>query len=124
MITDIDVPQRIEELEMLLAGLFDAAKRPTVSSVDEEERRYFQLSWVTASSADTSLDSRCALTVRFTRDQIDAYSHMPTNARDAFRARLGHDLLARFNTTHAEKVDCSDCSVDYQVRDALLTQRA
>jgi hypothetical protein len=124
MITDIDVPQRIEELEMLLAGLFDAAKRPSVSSIDEDERRFFQLSWVTVSNADSTLDSRCALTVCFTRDQIDAYSRMPTNARDAFRARLGHDLLARFNTTHAEHSGNEKCSVDYQVRDALLLKRA
>lgn len=118
--TDIDVPQRIEELEMALANAVVAVKRPTVSSIDEGDRRFLQVSWVTASRADTSLDSRCALTVSFTREQLSAYTRMPPHARESFRERLASASLAYFNEQHSKQEPPDNCSAEYVVPDTLL----
>lgn len=119
MSKDIDVPQRIEELELSLADLFDSVKAPNVSSIDEGERQYLRVSWVSATHGDTTLDERCAVTVRFDRAQLTHYTHMPPQARERFRARLGAAVLDSFHDVHQHEHG-DDCSADYVVADALF----
>lgn len=121
MTTDIDVLQRMQELEMLLFGAFEAVKRPNVTSSVEEKRVFLQVSWVHASNADSSLDSRCALTVVLTRQQLERYAHMNANARDVFRQQLQTEAIGYFDRQHA-KQSSNNCSVEYEVPDTLLEQ--
>lgn len=64
--------QRIEELELALAGIFSSPEAPAVSATDEGSTVYLQISWVLESQADTTLDSRCICTVGLASAQIDA----------------------------------------------------
>jgi hypothetical protein len=85
----VDREQRIEGIDLALAGLFASPKAPTVHCYAEGPSVYFQLSWVTESKGDTSLDSRCVIAVRFSEQQIDRYAAMDTAKRHVFRDRLG-----------------------------------
>lgn len=118
MTTGIDVPQRMEELESLLFGMFDAIKRPTVISNVEATRIYLHVSWVHVSGADSSLDSRRVLTVILSHEQLERYSGMNATARDVFREQLKVEAQGHFNRQRAGQTG-GRCTVDYEVPDDL-----
>jgi len=116
----IDREQRIEEIELGLAGLFVSPKAPSVHCYEEGSRLHFQLSWVVESKRDTSLDSRCVIAVRFAEPQIDRYAAMDTAQRRAFRDGLGAFIRQCFNERYRPPPLEGDCSIELDVDDRLL----
>ncbi|PRY04518.1 DUF3022 domain-containing protein [Paraburkholderia sp. BL25I1N1] len=116
----IDREQRIEEIELGLAGVFASPKVPSVKCYEERSHVQFQLSWVVESERDTSLDSRCAIAIRFTEPQIDRYAAMDTAQRRAIRDRLGTFVRQRFDEQYKRPPVEGDCSIELDVDDALL----
>jgi hypothetical protein len=117
---DIDRQQRMEELELAVANLFESPKAPGISVTDEEEVVYLQISWVLASDADTTLDSRCVCTIRFTGEQIDRYAAMDTARRLHVQERLKVFTRERFAAYRAGGSQNEDCSVEFAAEDSLL----
>jgi hypothetical protein len=115
-----DREQRIEEIELGLAGLFASPKTPSVQSYEEANRLHFLLSWVVESNRDTSLDSRCVIVIRFAEPQIDRYAAMDTTQRRAFRDRLGAFVRRRFDDQYKPPPLEGDCSIEFDVDDTLL----
>lgn len=116
----IDREQRIEEIELGLAGLFASPKTPSVQCYEEGSRVQFQLSWVVESRRDTSLDSRCVIAVRFNDSQIDRYAAGDTAQRRAIRNRLGTFIRQRFDEQYKVPPLEGNCSIELDVDDALL----
>jgi hypothetical protein len=116
----IDREQRIEEIELGLAGLFASPKTPSVQCYEEGSRVQFQLSWVVESKRDTSLDSRCVIGIGFSEPQVDRYAAMDTAQRRAFRDRLGTFVRQCFNEKYKPPPLEGDCSIELDVDDALL----
>jgi hypothetical protein len=116
----IDREQRIEEIELGLAGLFASPKAPSVQCYEEGSRLQFQLSWVVESKGDTSLDSRCVIAIRFAEPQIDRYAAMDTAQRRVFRDRLGTFVRQHFDEQYKPPPLEGDCSLELDVDDALL----
>jgi hypothetical protein len=109
----IDRQQRLEELELAIADIFPSPKAPAVSVTDEESIVYLQISWVVESHADTTLDSRCACTVRFTGEQIDQYAAMDTAKRLRVQQRLKTLMRERFEANKAADPRQDDCAVEF-----------
>nr|WP_307857209.1 DUF3022 domain-containing protein [Paraburkholderia aspalathi] len=120
IIRPIDREQRIEEIELGLAGLFSSPKAPSVQCYEEGSRVQFQLSWVVESKRDTSLDSRCVIGIRFTDPQIERYAAMDTAQRRVIRNRLGTFIRQRFDEQYTPPPVEGDCSIELDVDDALL----
>jgi hypothetical protein len=120
IMSSIDREQRIEEIELGLAGLFASPKAPSVHCYEDGSRLHFQLSWVVESKGDTSLDSRCVIAVRFAEPQIDRYAAMDTAQRRAFRDRLGAFVRQRFDEQYNPPPLEGDCSIELDVDDTLL----
>jgi hypothetical protein len=116
----MDREQRIEEIELGLAGLFASPKAPSVQCYEEGSRLQFQLSWVVESKGDTSLDSRCVIAIRFAEPQIDRYAAMDTAQRRVFRDRLGTFVRQHFDEQYKPPPLEGDCSLELDVDDALL----
>ncbi|SFU25989.1 DUF3022 domain-containing protein [Paraburkholderia aspalathi] len=116
----IDREQRIEEIELGLAGLFASPKTPSVQCYEEGSRVQFQLSWVVESKRDTSLDSRCVTAIRFTAPQINRYAAMDTTQGRAIRNRLGAFIRQRVDEQYTPPPVEGDCSIEINVDDALL----
>ncbi|MFP3566521.1 DUF3022 domain-containing protein [Paraburkholderia sp. SIMBA_030] len=116
----VDREQRIEEIELGLAKLFASPKPPAVRSYAEGSSLYLHLSWIVASTGDTSLDSRCVVALRFSAQQIDRYGAMETAKRNAFRERLGSFVRRRFDEQYNLPPRQGDCSVELDVDDALF----
>ena len=117
---EIDRQQRIEELELAVADIFDSPKAPAISSTDEEAVVYLQISWVLKSDADTTLDSRCVCTIRFTGEQIDTYAEMDTARRLHVQARLKTFTRERFEANSPADAEHVGCSVEFAAEDHLL----
>lgn len=109
----IDTQQRIEELEVAIADIFPSPKAPSVSVTDEESIVYLQISWVLESHADTTLDSRCVCTLRFTREQIDRYAAMDTAKRLQVQRRLKARVRERFEADKPADPRQGDCAVEF-----------
>ena len=116
----IDLPQRIEEIELALAETFESQKAPTVVAYDDASGFFIQLSWVVESHRDTSLDARCVVTIRFSDQQIHRYASMETAKRKAFRDRLCASVMERFTEQQNPPTLQGDCAVEMNVKDALL----
>jgi hypothetical protein len=116
----IDREQRIEEIELGLAGLFASPKAPSAQCYEEGTRVHFHLSWVVESQRDTSLDSRCVIAVRFAEPQFARYAAMDTAQRRAFRDRLGAVIRQRFDEQYKRPPLEGDCSIELDVDDTLL----
>ncbi|WP_144159459.1 DUF3022 domain-containing protein [Paraburkholderia sp. BCC1885] len=112
--------QRIEELELAVAGIFESPKAPTISVTDEESVLYLQISWVIKSDADTTLDSRCVCTIRFTGAQIDRYAAMDTAQRLHVQQRLKELARERFAAANAAGSLQDDCALEFAAGDDLL----
>jgi hypothetical protein len=116
----IDREQRIEELEHATVDLFESARTPSARVVDEGSTVYMQISWVPDSHADTTLDSRCVCTVRFSGQQIDRYAAMDTGRRLRAQRRLRFFMRERFDRERLSRSTPGDCSTDVAASDDLL----
>jgi hypothetical protein len=117
---DIDVNQRVEEIEMALSTLFESPKAPAISSYDDGATFFIQVSWVTESHGDTTLDARCVLTVRFSESQMQRYTQMDTAKRILVRERLVQMVRSRLPFKGTEPPFDGECAEDLQVGDQLL----
>jgi hypothetical protein len=116
----IDRQQRIEELELAVADIFPSPKAPAVSATDEGPTVYLQISWVVESHADTTLDSRCVCTVRFSGAQIDRYAAMDTAKRLHVQRRLKHLIRERFEAGKPVDASQGDCAVEFASGDDIF----
>lgn len=112
-----DFDQRVEEIQLALAGLFSSPKAPSVSSLDEGDTFYMQLSWVIESHRDTTLDARCSITLRFARAQIDRYARLDTRARHEVLQRICARVQDRFNALQAPPSVQGECSIELTFAD-------
>lgn len=117
---DIDLNQRIEEIELALATLFESPKAPAISSYDDGRTFFIQASWVIESHGDTTLDSRCVLTIRFSDAQIQRYARMDTAQRIVVRERLCRMVRERVSAGGTEPPTQGDCAEELTVDDRLL----
>jgi hypothetical protein len=117
---DIDVNQRVEEIELALSTLFESPKAPAISSYDDGTTFFIQVSWVTESHGDTTLDARCVLTIRFPESQIQRYAQLDTAKRILVRERLVKMVRSRLPLAGTEPPLDGECAEDLQVDDRLL----
>jgi hypothetical protein len=115
-----DTLQRIEEIELALAGIFESPKSPAIMTYDEGDTLYIQLSCVLESHRDTSLDARCVVTLRFSHTQIDVYSAMDTAKRRLVQQRLKGAVQKRFAELQNPPKRHGDCALEMDVDDSLL----
>jgi hypothetical protein len=115
-----ELEQRIEEIELALAGIFESPKAPRVSSYDEGARLFIQLSWVMESHRDTSLDARCVVTIVFTKPQINRYAALDTAQRRVFQERLSAWVRAAFSERQSPPELQGDCAVELAAHDGLF----
>ena len=118
--TSLDLSQRIEEIQLALAGLFDTPKAPASSSYDEGDVIYLQLSWVVESTRDTTLDARCVATLRLSRAQIERYAALETSKRLAIQERLRTLVRRHFDEEQNPPAREGACSIELAVDDALF----
>jgi len=118
--TSLDLSQRIEEIQLALAGLFDTPKAPASSSYDEGDVIYLQLSWVVESTRDTTLDARCVATLRLSRAQIERYAALETSKRLAIQERLRTLVRRHFDEEQNAHEREGACSIELAVDDALF----
>jgi hypothetical protein len=118
--TDIDLNQRVEEIGLALSTLFESPKAPAISSYDDGQTFSIQVSWVIGSQGDTTLDSRCVLTVHFSDSQIRRYMQMETAQRVRVRERLRKTVRDRVQPGGADLPLQGDCAEDLRVEDRLL----
>lgn len=117
---DADLNQRLEEIELALAGIFESPKAPAVSSYDEGARFFLQISWVVESHRDTSLDARCVVTIILKREQFDRYASLDTAQRKAFQARLAEWVRQQFDERQNPTALQGDCAVELDVPEQFL----
>jgi hypothetical protein len=117
---DIDMSQRMEEIELTLSTIFESPKAPAISSYDDGETCFIQASWVIESHGDTTLDSRCVLTIRFTTAQIQRYAEMDTAKRIVVRERVVQMVRDRLAAGSGTAPLQGECAEDLQVDDRLL----
>ncbi|MFL9935446.1 DUF3022 domain-containing protein [Paraburkholderia sp. RL18-103-BIB-C] len=117
---EANMDQRLEELELALAAIFESPKAPAVSSYDEGTRLFLQLSWVVESHRDTTLDARCVITLSLEREQFDRYASLDTAQRKAFQARLAEWVRQEFARRQNPPVLQGDCAVELAMPDEIL----
>ncbi|MGA7782959.1 MAG: DUF3022 domain-containing protein [Paraburkholderia sp.] len=117
---EIDMSQRIEEIELALSTLFESPKNPAVSSYEEATAFFVQISWVVESHRDTTLDARCVVTVRFSPGQMSRYAAMDTANRIVVRERLCDKARSEFSAQQCPPTVEGDCSLEVAVEDALF----
>ncbi|SDD18498.1 DUF3022 domain-containing protein [Paraburkholderia lycopersici] len=113
-----DFDQRIEEIQLAVADIFESPKRPAVSLIDEGETVIIQLSWVVESHRDTSLDARCAVTLRFARAQLERYARLDTARRRMIQQRIRERVRERFAARETPPAIQGDCSVEIVMDDS------
>ncbi|MBC8746606.1 hypothetical protein OKW43_007170 [Paraburkholderia sp. WC7.3g] len=117
---DIDLNQRIEEIELALSTLFESPKAPAISVYDDGRTFFIQASWVTESHGDTTLDARCVLTLHFSESQIQRYAQMDTAQRIVVRERLCQMVRDRLAPGGIALPLQGDRAEDLHVEDRLL----
>ncbi|APA89478.1 DUF3022 domain-containing protein (plasmid) [Paraburkholderia sprentiae WSM5005] len=117
---DIDLNQRVEEIELALSTLFESPKAPAISGYDDGRTFFIQASWVIESLGDTTLDSRCVLTLHFSESQIQRYAQMDTAQRILVRERLCQMVRDRLPLGGTKPPLQGDCAEDLHVEDRLL----
>jgi hypothetical protein len=116
----IGLSQRIEELELALAGMFESAKAPTVSAYQEGATTFLLLSWVIETGRDTTLDARCVATVRLGNALIDRYAVMETAQRRVVQDRLKDRVRQHVDAMRAQRGSMNACSIEIDVDDAVF----
>jgi len=116
----IGLSQRIEEIELALAGMFESPKAPTVSAYQEGSTTYLTLSWVVETGRDTTLDARCIATLKLVDAQIDRYALLETAKRRIVQDRLKDLVRRHVDASRAKPASSDDCSVELEVDDAVF----
>ncbi|QGZ64933.1 DUF3022 domain-containing protein [Paraburkholderia acidisoli] len=117
-----DFDQRVEEIQLAMVDVFDSPKRPAISLVDEGETVFLQISWVVESHRDTTLDARCAATLRFTRAQLDRYAALDTARRVEVQQRLRQRVRERFEAERPPAHD-GECAFELAISDTEFDTR-
>ncbi|MDR5780693.1 hypothetical protein QCE63_14820 [Caballeronia sp. LZ065] len=115
-ITDYD--QRVEELQLAMSDAFESRKTPAVSVLDEEDSVVINVSWVTESGRDTTLDSRCSASVRFTTAQLERYSSVDIGRRKILQGRVAEGLRQAFARSGSAQPEPGACSLELRADDA------
>jgi hypothetical protein len=115
-ITDQD--QRVGELQLAMSRAFESRKTPAVSLLDEGDELVVNVSWVTASGRDTTLDSRCSASIRFASPQVERYAVMDIGQRRIIQDRLVDALRHAFAQSRGGQPDTNACSLDLRADDA------
>ncbi|MDR5815165.1 hypothetical protein QCE62_16405 [Caballeronia sp. LZ033] len=115
-ITDYD--QRVEELQLAISSAFESRKTPAVSVLDEEASVVINVSWVTESGRDTTLDSRCSASVRFTTAQLERYSSVDIGRRKIIQGRVVEGLRQAFAQSGGTQSAPGACSLELRADDA------
>ncbi|MDR5758515.1 hypothetical protein [Caballeronia sp. LZ035] len=115
-VTDYD--QLIEELQLAMSGAFASRKTPAVSALDEEHSVVVNVSWVTESGRDTTLDSRCSASVRFTTAQLERYSSVDIGRRKIIQGRVAEGLRQAFSRSGSGQTEPGACSLELRADDA------
>lgn len=118
--SEIDISQRIEEIELAMSTLFESPKAAAVSSYDEGTAFFIQLSWVVDSRRDTTLDARCVVTMRFLPGQLNRYAELDTAKRIVVRERLCDKVRRQFSAQQSPPALQGDCAVEVVMEDALF----
>lgn len=115
-----DFDQRLEEIRIALAGLFDSAKTSTVSMLEQGDAVTLRLSWVVESHRDSTLDSRCAATIHATRTQLKRYASLDTLQRRTIQQRIGQSVCASFEASRNPPPQDGSCAVDVTLDDTVF----
>jgi hypothetical protein len=116
----IGLSQRIEEIELALAGMFESPKAPTVSAYQEGASTFLSLSWVVETGRDTTLDARCVATLKLVDVQIDRYAALETAKRRVVQDRLKDLVRRHVDAARAQQGAADDCSTELEVEDAVF----
>jgi hypothetical protein len=79
-----------------------------------------QLAWVLQSHGDTSLDTRCAATLRFSQAQINRYAAVDTIKRRTIQQRLKSTVQTRFAELKSSSPNQNECALEVNVDDSLF----
>ena len=115
-----DFGQRLEEIQMSLAHLFDSPKTSTVSLLEEGDAVIVHLSWVVDSHRDSTLDARCAATIHATRAQLERYAGLSTAQRRTIQQRIRQRVRTRFEACQDPAQPGGACSFDVELDDAVF----
>jgi hypothetical protein len=115
-----DIDQRIEEIQLALAHLFESPKAPTVSVLVEGDAVFLHLTWVVESSRDTTLDSRCAATIVGTRAQIERYARLSTAQRREVQRRICECVRARYVESRNLAPASGACDIEVVLGDGIF----
>jgi len=115
-----DFDQRLEEVQIALANLFDSPKTSTVSVLEQGDAVTLHLSWVLESHRDSTLDSRCAATIHATRTQFERYARLDTLQRRTIQQRIGQRVRASFEASRNPPPQDGSCAIDVTLDDATF----
>ena len=116
----IGLSQRIEELQLALAGMVESPKAPTVSAYQEGATTYLTLSWVVETGRDTTLDARCVATIKLGDAQIDRYAALETSRRRIVQDRLKDLVRRHVDASRGQPGSGDSCSIELEVEDAVF----
>ncbi|QBR02906.1 hypothetical protein [Paraburkholderia pallida] len=115
-----DFAQRLEEIQIALAHLFDSPKTSTVSLLEEGDAIIVHLSWVVDSHRDSTLDARCAATIHATRVQLERYAGLGTAQRRTIQQRIRQRVRARFEACRDPAQPGGACTFDVVLDEAIF----
>ncbi|WP_213308367.1 hypothetical protein [Paraburkholderia sacchari] len=115
-----DFDQRVEEIQMSLANLFESPKASTVSCLEEGDTVIVRLSWVVESRRDSTLDARCAATIYATRAQLERYAGLDTAQRRTIQQRIRQRVQMQFEEHQDPTQPGGACTFDVVLDDAIF----
>ncbi|MFD1560082.1 hypothetical protein ACFSHT_31305 [Paraburkholderia silviterrae] len=115
-----DFAQRLEEIQIALARLFDSPKTSNVSLLEEGDAIIAHMSWVVDSHRDSTLDARCAATIHATRAQLEGYAGLGTAQRRTIQQRIQQCVRARFEESRDPAQPGGACSFDVVLDEAIF----
>jgi len=115
-----DFKQRLEEIQIALSHLFDSPKTSTVSLLEEGDSVIVHLTWVVESHRDSTLDARCAATIRATRVQLESYAGLDTAQRRTIQQRIRQRVRTRFEESRDPTQPGGACTFDVVLDDAIF----
>jgi len=116
----IDILQRLEEIQLALAGTFESPKAPAVSAYQDGATTWLSVSWVVETGRDTTLDARCVAKLKISDHQIEHYAALDTSKRRVVQERLVHLLRQRVGAMRSEQPATDDCSLELDIDDAVF----
>jgi Tfp pilus assembly protein PilN len=115
-----DFQQRLEEIQIALARLFDSPKTANVSLLDQGDTVTLHMSWVVQSQRDSTLDSRCAATIHATHAQLERYASLHTAQRRAIQQRIRERVRASFEASRNPPPPDGSCAIDVTLDDTTF----